>query len=123
MTEDRLVEVDAAEVLDPSRFAQQPKAVGGLLQQADVECATAEVIDGNSSADGDIGLRRVLRGGRFRFGATLNVAEAGQVGCLVQQIELVRGPVRRVGDHDIGRWTTFAFGGGGDDPLQHPRSE
>ena len=48
--EDRLVEVDAAELLDAFRFAEQLEPVGRAAQHRRVEGAAAQVVDGDDLA-------------------------------------------------------------------------
>ena len=113
-----LVEVDAAQALDPLGRAEQLEARIGPAKGGGVERATAQVVDGDDLAGRHPLGRRVVDRRRLGLGEQAGVAQAGGADRLVQQVDLVPAPVGGVGDGDrVGRaalcWATTARGGGG----------
>ena len=121
--EEGFVEVDAAEVFDALGRAEQAVAGRCLLQQAGVERAAAEVVHGDHVAGVHPGLGGVLRRRRQWFRAAAPAFDTGQPGDLVQQLQLVGPPVRRVGQHHLRRGLAHPVGRGGHDVLQQSGGE
>ena len=115
----RLVEVDAAEALDALRLAHRDETVADPPQHGGVERAAAEVVHRDDAALVDPLTRREVDGGRLWFRHEPGAGHAGDGGRLLEQLPLVRTPVRGVGDRDRGRWSALAFGHGVDHVPDH----
>jgi hypothetical protein len=110
--EHRVVEVDAAQVLDTRGPAEHPGAVAGVGQHGGVERAAAQVVDGHDLAGPDATGGGVVRRHGLRLGDQGGPEHAGEVDRLADRVTLVRPPVGRAGDHDLVRWAAL--------PLRHP---
>ena len=125
-----LVEVDAAEPVEPLRPPEQPEPRGperglgpvGLAHDGRVERAAAQVVHGDGGPGRDPLLRGVVQRRGLRLGEQGN-AEAlrGERGG--EQVLLVAAPRRRVGERDLRRLAAFAFGHPIDDPPDQPRRQ
>jgi hypothetical protein len=123
VSEDGLVEVDAAEVFDAFGGAEGAESGVGFLQDAGVEGAAAQVVDRDLVAWIDSGLGGVLGGGGFGFGAAAGGGHSGHDRDLVEQFQPERSPVGRVGQDHLLWWFTHPLGGGGDDPAEQVRGQ
>ena len=123
VTEHGSVEVDPAEPFDAFGRAEDREAVAGRAQDRDVERPPAEVVDRDRLAGFDaLGARVVDRGG-FGLGkqADRRVARPGQarqMHGLLEEVFLVRTPVRGMSDRDRRGHLALAARDRVDDPAQ-----
>jgi hypothetical protein len=92
--------------------------VGGLLEDRGVEGAAAEVVDGDDVAGFHALGRGVVDRRRFGLRERDRVGEAGLANPVVEQLLLVRTPVRGVGDGDAVGAATLALSHLVHDPLE-----
>ena len=114
VAEHGLVEVDAAEALDALGRTEDLEAAARGAQDGGVEGAAAEVVDGDGGAVGDPLVGRVVRGGGLRLGDHRDVVQPGHARDLLEQLPLVRAPVRRVGQPHRDRRPALPLGDLGD---------
>ena len=100
MGEHGLVEIDAAEPLDPLGRPEDLEALGGLSQHGGVEGAAAEIEDADDRAGLDALLRGVVDRCCLGLGERHDVVEVGHADGLRQEVLLVGAPVGRVRDGD-----------------------
>jgi hypothetical protein len=107
----RVVDVDAPEVLDAERPADDGEVAAGVAQQRGVERPAAEVVDGDRGALGHPGLAGIPAGGRLRLGQRRHRRpHVGEAGHAIEQLALVRSPVGRMGEgHVLGRRTLLGL--------------
>ncbi len=116
MLEDGFIDVDAPQVLDALRRAQDVEPDLGPAHDRRVECPAAEVVDGHRLSglhlsDGCVVGRRGLR---FRDGR--GIGDVRQPDGLLEQVELVGAPVGGVAHRDVLGGLPQLFG----DPIDHP---
>ena len=99
-SEQRLVEVDAAEPLEALGLTEQLEPVVGLAQDRRVERAAAEVVDRDDRAGRHALLAGVVERGRLGLGEHRDRADVGLADRLLQEVELVRAVARRVAHRD-----------------------
>ena len=121
--EDRLVEVDAAEALDPRRLDHVLERRTLPPQQGDVERPAAEVVDEHRRVRGQGGDGGVVDRRRRGLGDQVGLTESDVTEGVAQRAELVLGPVRRMGDDDAVGGAADLLGHRGGRPLGHQRGQ
>ena len=121
--EDRLVEVDSAEALDPVGRAEDLEPVTDATQHRSVERSAAEVVDRDERVRGEPFLRCVVDRGGLGLADEERMLEPGLAAGLVEQVELVRTPVRGVAHRDRVGGPALALGDGLDRGPQHATRE
>jgi hypothetical protein len=108
--EDRVVEVDTAEPLDPLGAAEDVDADGALAQHGGVERAATEVVHGHRVTVGEVAGRRVVGRGRLRLGDHPDLLDARELRDLLEQLTPVGAPVGGVGEDDVRRRGALGLG-------------
>ncbi len=98
--EQRLIEVDAAEPLQPLRLTKELETLVGLAQDRGVERPATEVVDRHDRAGRHPLLARVVEGGRLGLRQQRDLADVGLSDGLLEQVELVRPVAGRMAQGD-----------------------
>jgi hypothetical protein len=97
MEEDRFVEVDTTEPLDPLGLAQGPEAVSRLLEDSGVERSAPQVVHRDHFVGVDPLRRGVVEGGGDRLGEQDGIGQSREFRGLLQEVGLVQTPVGWMG--------------------------